>query len=145
VFSGEELAQLRGFPEITRDELIRFFTLTSANRAFVGPRPWAFGARSPWAGSSYAPKAGWSTTPCWRTCPRRSPKPSGLIGTITVDIDHELAQLDPTGQPRASQAFRRDTSAMTVAADRLYERDRYVRCPPGGQSSGASRSGGDLC
>jgi hypothetical protein len=35
VFSGEELAQLRGFPEITRDELIRFFMLTSANRAFV--------------------------------------------------------------------------------------------------------------
>jgi len=37
VFSDEELAQLRGFPEITRDELIRFFTLTSANRAFVDP------------------------------------------------------------------------------------------------------------
>jgi hypothetical protein len=37
VFSGEELAQLRGFPEITRDELIRFFMLTSANRAFVDP------------------------------------------------------------------------------------------------------------
>jgi hypothetical protein len=37
VFSDEELAQLRGFPEITRDDLIRFFTLTSANRAFVDP------------------------------------------------------------------------------------------------------------
>ena len=37
VFSDEELAQLRGFPEITHDELIRFFTLTSANRAFVDP------------------------------------------------------------------------------------------------------------
>jgi len=37
VFSDEELAQLRGFPEITRDELIRFFTLTSANRASVDP------------------------------------------------------------------------------------------------------------
>ena len=37
VFSDEELAQLRGFPEITRDELIRFSTLTSANRAFVDP------------------------------------------------------------------------------------------------------------
>jgi hypothetical protein len=40
VFSDEELAQLRGFPEITRDELIRFFTLTSANRAFVDPQLW---------------------------------------------------------------------------------------------------------
>jgi len=37
VFSEEELAQLRGFPEITRDELIRFFTLTAADRAFVDP------------------------------------------------------------------------------------------------------------
>jgi hypothetical protein len=37
VFSKEELAQLRGFPEITRDELIRFFTLTPADRAFVDP------------------------------------------------------------------------------------------------------------
>ena len=37
VFSKEELAQLRGFPEITRDELIRFFTLTAADRALVDP------------------------------------------------------------------------------------------------------------
>jgi len=37
VFSEEELVQLRGFPEITRDELIRFFTLTAADRAFVDP------------------------------------------------------------------------------------------------------------
>jgi hypothetical protein len=37
VFSKEELAQLRGFPEITGDELIRFFTLTPADRALVDP------------------------------------------------------------------------------------------------------------
>jgi hypothetical protein len=37
VFSKEELAQLRGCPEITRAELIRFFTLTAADRAFVDP------------------------------------------------------------------------------------------------------------
>jgi hypothetical protein len=37
VFSEEELTGLRGFPEITRDELIRFFTLTSPDRAFVDP------------------------------------------------------------------------------------------------------------
>ena len=35
VFSDEELAQLRGFPEITRAELIRHFTLTGADEAFV--------------------------------------------------------------------------------------------------------------
>lgn len=35
VFSAEELAELRGFREIGRDELIRFFTLTAADEAFV--------------------------------------------------------------------------------------------------------------
>jgi len=35
VFSEQELARLRGFPEITSEELIRFFTLTSADEAFV--------------------------------------------------------------------------------------------------------------
>jgi len=37
VFAGEELERLRGFPEIGRDELFRFFTLTSADVAFVDP------------------------------------------------------------------------------------------------------------
>ena len=35
VFSAGELARLRGFPEITRAELVRYFTLTSADEAFV--------------------------------------------------------------------------------------------------------------
>lgn len=35
VFSAEELARLRGFPEISRAELIRYFTLTGADEAFV--------------------------------------------------------------------------------------------------------------
>ncbi len=35
VFSVEELARLRGFPEIKRAELIRYFTLTGADEAFV--------------------------------------------------------------------------------------------------------------
>ena len=60
----------------------------------------------------------------------------GLIGTITVGIDHELARLDPHWLPRPSRAFRRDTSAMTAAADRLYERDpsadaTWCGCAPG--------------
>jgi Domain of unknown function (DUF4158) len=37
VFADEELERLRGFPEINREELIRFFTLTSAEVAFVDP------------------------------------------------------------------------------------------------------------
>ena len=35
MFSAEELARLRGFPEINRAELIRYFTLTGADEAFV--------------------------------------------------------------------------------------------------------------
>ncbi|MGH3192070.1 MAG: DUF4158 domain-containing protein [Streptosporangiaceae bacterium] len=35
VFSADELAQLRGFPEPARAELIRYFTLTAADEAFV--------------------------------------------------------------------------------------------------------------
>ena len=37
VFADEELDRLRGFPEIGRDELYRFFTLTPADVAFVDP------------------------------------------------------------------------------------------------------------
>jgi len=37
VFSDEELARLRGFPEITAEELVRFFTLSAANAEFVDP------------------------------------------------------------------------------------------------------------
>ena len=35
VFSPKELAELRGFPEIGREELIRYFTLTAADEVFV--------------------------------------------------------------------------------------------------------------
>jgi hypothetical protein len=35
VFSADELAQLRGFPEPAQVELIRYFTLTPADEAFV--------------------------------------------------------------------------------------------------------------
>lgn len=37
VFVDEELARLREFPEITREELFRFFTLTQADIAFIAP------------------------------------------------------------------------------------------------------------
>ena len=37
VFTDEELEGLRGFPEIGRDELFRFFTLSAADLAFVDP------------------------------------------------------------------------------------------------------------
>lgn len=37
VFADEELERLRGFPEISREELFRFFTLNPADLAFVDP------------------------------------------------------------------------------------------------------------
>jgi hypothetical protein len=37
VFADEELARLREFPEIRREELFRFFTLSPADLAFVDP------------------------------------------------------------------------------------------------------------
>ncbi|RZL83046.1 MAG: DUF4158 domain-containing protein [Rhodococcus sp. (in: high G+C Gram-positive bacteria)] len=37
VFAAEELARLREFPEISREELFRYFTLTPADVAFVDP------------------------------------------------------------------------------------------------------------
>ncbi|MGF6884319.1 hypothetical protein ABIA39_005554 [Nocardia sp. GAS34] len=37
VFADEELARFREFPDISRDELFRFFTLTPADIAFVAP------------------------------------------------------------------------------------------------------------
>jgi hypothetical protein len=37
MFSREQYEQLRSFPEISRDELFRYFTLTPADVAFVDP------------------------------------------------------------------------------------------------------------
>ncbi|WP_125649740.1 DUF4158 domain-containing protein [Nonomuraea sp. WAC 01424] len=37
MFSEEQLAQLRSFPEISADELIRYFAPTAADAAFVSP------------------------------------------------------------------------------------------------------------
>jgi len=37
MFTAEQLEQLQSFPEISREELIKHFTLTSADRAFVDP------------------------------------------------------------------------------------------------------------
>ncbi|HEX9528022.1 MAG TPA: DUF4158 domain-containing protein, partial [Streptosporangiaceae bacterium] len=37
MFSREQYEQLRSFPEISRDELFRYFTLTPADAAFVDP------------------------------------------------------------------------------------------------------------
>ena len=40
LFSDEQLDQLRSFPGIGKDDLIRYFTLTGADVAFVDPGSW---------------------------------------------------------------------------------------------------------
>ncbi|MBZ4321438.1 DUF4158 domain-containing protein [Streptomyces sp. SCA2-4] len=37
VFADDDLTRLRGFPEINKEELIRFFTLTPVDVGFIDP------------------------------------------------------------------------------------------------------------
>jgi hypothetical protein len=67
VFSEERLEQLRSFPDIGRDDLIRYFTLTQADVAFVDPgvlggirAPFAYPQRSPLLVARYL---GWKSAP----------------------------------------------------------------------------------
>ena len=48
VFTDEELESLRRFPEIGREELFRFFTLTPADSAFIDPALGLGTARHRW-------------------------------------------------------------------------------------------------
>ena len=61
VFSEDELAQLRAFPEIGRVELIRHFTLTDADMAFV--QKFRTGRNVLGAAVQLC------ALPCWGTCP----------------------------------------------------------------------------
>jgi hypothetical protein len=48
VFADEELERLRGFPEIGREELFRFFTLAPTDIAFIDPG-WGADRLTGWA------------------------------------------------------------------------------------------------
>ena len=56
MFSEEQLEQLRSFPDIGRDDLIRYFTLTQAEMAFVDP------------GRGRGPLTGWALPFCSARC-----------------------------------------------------------------------------
>jgi len=74
MFANEELERLRGFPEISREELFRSFTLTPADLAFVAPGRgrgpaerlgWAIALCTlPWLVGSC--RIGWSRPHRWR-------------------------------------------------------------------------------
>jgi len=92
VFSEDELAQLRGFPEPACAELIRYFTLGSADEAFVrkfrgqdnvlgvavqlGTLPWLGFVRRMWP----LPRPPW-----WRGC-RRSWASRSARCAVTVPV-----------------------------------------------------------
>jgi len=64
---------------------------------------WSLSNTSGWPSPSSGPKGAGSTNVLLaHISPARSEN-SGLVGTITVDIDHELAQLDATGHRRLRQ------------------------------------------
>ncbi len=110
MFSGEQYEQLRSFPEITRDELFRYFTLTPTDVAFVDP-----GAdRGPGDRLGMAIQLSTYYTPAvkplraaGRSIPDEllshvSPAHSDNInffGVINVDIEAELAKLTGGWRP----------------------------------------------
>jgi hypothetical protein len=117
VFSEEELDWLRRFPEISREELIRFVTLTDADELFArshrGPAN-VFGVAVqlctlPWLG--FVPDEV-STMPVLlgHISPAHTENVN-FFGTITVDVDRELAKL-------ASDGYR---PPRTPATDRTPE------------------------
>ncbi|MGI5290131.1 DUF4158 domain-containing protein [Nonomuraea polychroma] len=68
MFSEEQLEQLRSFPEISADELLRYFTPTAADVAFVDPG----------RGRGTADQVGMlvqlCTLPCSGSCPTMWPR-----------------------------------------------------------------------
>jgi hypothetical protein len=118
MFSREQYEQLRSFPEISRDELFRYFRLTPAEVAFVDPGAGRGPADRlgmavqlttlPWLG--FVPgdvaSAGQSQVSCW---PHISPGHSDNInffGGINVDIEAELAKLTGGWRPLRLAHFR---------------------------------------
>src|SRR6266478_877425 len=72
MFSREQYEQLRSFPEISREELFRYFTLTPADAAFVG---WDRNTR----------EMGRAAGPCWSggCCDWSRSRSSSLTGWWT--------------------------------------------------------------
>jgi hypothetical protein len=73
MFSEDQLERLRSFPEISRDELIRYFTPATGDVAFVDTGR-GRGGRTGWACLSRCARCrGWGS--CLMRCARRRPRP----------------------------------------------------------------------
>jgi TnpA family transposase len=86
VFADEELERLREYPDISRDDLVRFFTLTAADMAFVDPV----------RGRGPAARLGLSLTLCTLPWLGFVPDEVGTAPPVAVARLAEQLQVDPS-------------------------------------------------
>jgi len=67
LFPDDQMERLRSYPDIGTDELIRFFTLTPADVAFVDPGR----GRGPADRLGLAVQCSWPRCHGWGSCPTR--------------------------------------------------------------------------
>lgn len=115
VFADEELERLREFPEVNRDDLVRFFTLTSTDLAFVDPG----------RGRGPADRLGLSLTLC--TLPWLGFVPDDVRAAPPVAVTRLAAQLQ--GRARLAEMVPVSRFEMLMCADWLRrELGVFGRC-----------------
>lgn len=116
MFADEELERLRGFPEISREELFRYFTLTPAELAFVDPG----------RGRGPAERLGLAITLC--TLPWLGFVPDRLATAPTVAVARVAEQLraDPVQIGAYGRRVKTRTEHVRLAA-------QYLGWRPAGQ------------
>ncbi|WP_410007821.1 DUF4158 domain-containing protein [Planotetraspora sp. A-T 1434] len=96
-FSVDQIERLRSFPDIGRDELIRFFTLTRADLEFVDNRGRGRGLRPGWGWlCSCARCHGWGSFR--RTCKGRRPAAAPAPGTTAAHLWRSRTAPTPTAR-----------------------------------------------
>lgn len=110
MFSDVELERLRGFPEINREELIRFFTLTPADEGFIDPG----------RGRSAKDRMGLAVQLC--TLPWIGFVPDDVACAPRAAVDRLAERLRISAEELASYGARRRTRT-----DHLQEVARYLR------------------
>ncbi|MFC5958455.1 DUF4158 domain-containing protein [Streptomyces pratens] len=113
VFSDNELELLRGFPEINREELIRFFTLTPADVGFIDPG----------RGRSPKDRLGLAVQLC--TLPWLGFVPDDVASAPPAAVDRLAERLEIPVDELRSYGTRKQTRT-----DHLREVSRYLRWKP---------------
>nr|WP_280414203.1 DUF4158 domain-containing protein [Nocardia carnea] len=133
MFADEELARLREFPEIGREELFRFFTLSPADLAFVDP------------GRGRGPADRLSIAIALCTLPWLGFVPDRVVTAPPVAVARLAEQLRVDGTEIRSYGRRAQTPhrpfapgrAVSGVADRRCARTRGTRRVPAGAGDGA--------